>query len=729
MTAIKNNRKETMLANVLPRQLRRPLGGRFFVHCVLFILLGFLLRPNTAQAVIQFDPFLGYDGVVPEVSWFPLVCEIKNDEAAFTGVIEVGDAFGQGQKTTMIVELPTGTLKRVVLPLFAGSRGYRSYNIRLLDERGKVRAEQMGIRPRKTIPSGLPLVCGLTRTVGGVPVLKQGASSNPEHQIPSARLQAPIFPDNPLVLEGMQALYLNTERAADLNLTQVAALHAWLHAGGQLIVGVEQAGDVNARPWLKELLPCEIGEFGTVESHPELQHWLRRAEDRPDTDQSVGASTPPQRPRLDDPDDGSFESTPAQFLSCTVKDGTVLVSVGGKPAIVEAARGRGRVTLLLFNPEREPFRAWKNLPSFWSKVVGVPEGYYARKNFVTQPYYSADGVFGALLDTRQVNKLPYHWLLLLLVVYLIVIGPLDMYWLRKINRPMLTWITFPCYVVFFSGLIYFIGYMLRAGESEWNELHVVDVTPLGEKGEMRGRTFASVYSPSNQRFELAGQQRFAAFRPEFAAAHQSSAGSDKGKVLIAGDNYKADLFVPVWTSQLMVSEWWQAGIPTLSAKLSRSPNALTLSVENKTGRTLPEAQFVAGGMVFKLGALPVGTKSFELTQNQSRTLANMVMEVSGRFQSAVQSRQHAFGGSQSGRLDDPMGCSVAVSFLSSSYSPDQQNQHMSFLTPPGLDLTPLVENGNAFLLAWDAGQSPTKNIHQFSPKRSSKNTLWRVLVN
>jgi len=26
--------------------------------------------------------------------------------------------------------------------------------------------------------------------------------------------------------------------------------------------------------------------------------------------------------------------------------------------------------------------------------------------------------------------------------------------------------------------IYFIGYKLRAGESEWNELHVVDVLPI-----------------------------------------------------------------------------------------------------------------------------------------------------------------------------------------------------------------------------------------------------------
>ena len=37
---------------------------------------------------------------------------------------------------------------------------------------------------------------------------------------------------------------------------------------------------------------------------------------------------------------------------------------------------------------------------------------------------NTDGVFGAMLDTHQIHKLPVIWLLFLLVVYLVVIGPL-----------------------------------------------------------------------------------------------------------------------------------------------------------------------------------------------------------------------------------------------------------------------------------------------------------------
>src|SRR5690349_490812 len=81
--------------------------GRRLV-CLLLLLGGFAL---SAGAAIQFDVFPGYDGVVPEASWFPLVCEVKNDGPTFTGVIEVESGLlNQSQTRRLVVELPTGTL-------------------------------------------------------------------------------------------------------------------------------------------------------------------------------------------------------------------------------------------------------------------------------------------------------------------------------------------------------------------------------------------------------------------------------------------------------------------------------------------------------------------------------------------------------------------------------------------------------------------------------------------
>src|SRR5437016_1839221 len=241
----------------------------------LLLLLAFCLLAlsSRGQAPPQFDVFLGYDGLVPEATWFPIQCEVKNDGPSFIGIIEVdpGNA-NPGQVRRMVVELPTGTLKRLSIPVFSSSRGYASWDVRLLDERGKVRAEQIGLRARKLLSANTPIIGALPRTSGGTPSLRPILPQAAELQPASARFQSSILPDNPLLLEGMDTFYLNSEKASELRMpNQVEALFDWLNAGGHLVIAVEQINDITATPWLRTLFPCELKEMKTVQRHPEVQ--------------------------------------------------------------------------------------------------------------------------------------------------------------------------------------------------------------------------------------------------------------------------------------------------------------------------------------------------------------------------------------------------------------------------------------------------------------------------
>src|SRR3974377_1133134 len=190
---------------------------------LLIVLLG---SAGMARAALQFDVFLGYDNIIPEASWFPVVCEIKNDGPSFTGTVELSPGnYNEGQTARLTVELPTGTLKRVVIPVFSSTRG-GSWDIRLLDERGKTRAEQLAMRARKQVARGTPIIGALSRTPGGAPVLRATLPPNEELQPSAARLLPAIFPDNPIVLEGLNCLYLTSERAAGLTKPQVNAIFA-----------------------------------------------------------------------------------------------------------------------------------------------------------------------------------------------------------------------------------------------------------------------------------------------------------------------------------------------------------------------------------------------------------------------------------------------------------------------------------------------------------------------
>ena len=712
--------------------------------------------PGRALAALQFDVFLGYDGTVPAASWFPIVCEVKNDGPTFKGTVEVeAGTYNQGQKRLLEVELPTGTLKRLVIPVFASTRGYSTWDVRLRDERGKIRAEQLGLQARKLLGPNTPLVGALSRTASGAPELKAIPTPNPELQPTSARLLPSIFPDNPLVLEGLDCLYLNSERASDLTVNQVNAILAWLNAGGHLIIGIEQPSDVSASPWLKALVPCEVKDLRTVQHHAELQDWLGRAPSStrlaaeaepapapgPVADPALRrrsgpgsrgmppASAPMVVPNIfaNQAPDPDFEAAEMQVAVGPLREGTVEVSAGELPLIVTAPRGRGHVTTLLFSPEREPVRSWKHLPLFWAKLVEVPGILYASRNPNPQGGWSSDGIFGAMIDSRQVHKLPVGWLLLLLLVYLAVIGPLDQYWLKRLGKPMLTWITFPVYVVVFSLVIYLIGYKLRAGESEWNELHVVDVLANGDRAELRGRTYCSVYSPSNQRYGLASQQKYATLRGEFAGLWGGGESGEKATILQSGDSFRAEIFVPVWTSELFVSDWWNSAPLPLNVTVSPQGEGWQVRVANQTERALTNLQVVIAGRIVPLGDLPAGQSLTRSVKNEDGVpLRTFVWNYGSTFREAVNYRQRALGASESGQISDLSNSSMAASFL--SQLSQTQNYDYSFLAPPGLDLSPALQHGRAVVLAWAGNYSPVKPMNQFSPRRSHRDTLWRVAV-
>jgi hypothetical protein len=729
-------------------------------------LVGLLfLLATAAQAALQFDAFLGYDDLLPERSWFPITCELHNDGPAFNAVIEIEAAdFGRGQVRRFPLDLPTNTRKRICIPMFSMAR---QWDVRLLDERGKVRGEQILDRGR-VVKNSMPLVAGLARTTAGLPVFPDFPTSfNSDSKYGVARLQPALFPENPLALEGIDLLYLSSERAVNLTIGQVNALMAWLQHGGHLVVGVEELTDVNATPWLRDLLPCQLTAMATLNSHDALAIWAKAASEAQGSDleklsesqrmprngnrwpRPPGAMNPQMpramgnRPNLPTvqprtpaivpgqgwQDDAEFDTASLQAATGPLRDGSYLIGDASAPLAVQGLRGRGKVTVLTFDPEREPFLSWKDRGWFWAGLAGIPATAFQNPyGNIRASRLSSDGIFGAMIDTKQVRKLPLGWLLALLAAYLAVIGPLDHYWLKKINRQMLTWVTFPCYVVIFSGLIYYIGFHLRAGELEWNELNVIDVMPDGDRAVLRGQTYVSIYSPINADYEVVGEQKFASLRGEFLGNFGGNQESSRADIVQTGNNFDAKAYVPVWTSQLLVNDWFQpSGLP-LKMSATRDGDDWTLSVENALDRDLPQASAVLGGMIYNLGPLKAGqNKVFTLKRRDGVSVMEMTRPYHRRFQEAVDQRHNSFGNNAVAIPDIVEGV-IAASFIGDVDLASGPNDWDNFTAPSSLDLTRFADWNHAILLAWDPDHTLTADINRFQPKRVKRDTLLRMVV-
>jgi hypothetical protein len=721
----------------LPLRRGKSLRRSLALFCLIWIA-----SAAPARAELQFDVFLGYDGVVRESSWFPITCEILNDGPTFNGIVEVSlGNLGSDQVRRIPLELPTNTRKRFVIPMFGtGGRSMAQWNARLVDDRGKVHSERLNLQPKSLAWEGI-LLGALPRTFAGMPSFPDILKNRPDLKPQVARLPIEQVPDNPIAFEGLDAFYLNSEKALNLSVNQAEALLAWIRSGGHLILSVEQLADVNTTPWLQQLLPCALTDVVNLTIDDEIHQWVRKEEASSSSTRS-GRQTAGRRmtaqgtnPYLNLTPDPSFMQAQLPVVVGTLRDGKVILAVDNKPLIIEANRGRGQITLLTFNPEREPFRSWKNRAWFWSKLMEIPADWYAGPEFQSYGGMSLDGVFGALIDSRQVRKLPVQWLLLLLVVYLIVIGPLDQYWLKRIGRQMLTWITFPTYVVIFSLLIYFIGYKLRAGETEWNELHLVDILPRARgQAEFRGRTFASIYSSSNAKYQLAfapnspetTDKTFAALRGELLDLGGSGKEGSRASIDQYGNSFRAEVFVPVWTSLLYVNDWFQPGDAPFMATVSKQGANWLVVVQNLLDHSLTDARFAIDGSIYELGTLPAKEKkTFTLEPGKGMALQTFVQQNGTEFQGKVQNRRNPLGDASSGQLENPSLMSVVASFA--SYLQPGPHQR-GFVSPPGLDLTSLVERGDGILLAWDANHSFANPINQFRPIRERRNSLLRLAI-
>ena len=92
---------------------------------------------------------------------------------------------------------------------------------------------------------------------------------------------------------------------------------------------------------------------------------------------------------------------------------------------------------------------------------------------------------------------PFGWVAFFIFLYILLIGPGDYLFLKKVLKRMeLTWITFPTIVVTVSLLAYYAAYAMKGTTLRVNKIDVVDIDQAA--GLARGRSWMNVFSPQNR---------------------------------------------------------------------------------------------------------------------------------------------------------------------------------------------------------------------------------------
>ncbi|HTU24842.1 MAG TPA: hypothetical protein VMF30_05565, partial [Pirellulales bacterium] len=159
--------------------------------------------------------------------------------------------------------------------------------------------------------------------------------------------------------------------------------------------------------------------------------------------------------------------------------------------------------------DRAPFTAWRGRGNFIARLLARPESAQDSSDrsvlgHVTELGYTdmAGQLHMALSQFAGVELVPFAAVAAIVGVYLLCIGPLDYFFLKKIvGRMPWTWLTFPAVVVAFSGGTYLLAHRLKGNELRLNQVDLVDID--AESHVARGTSWSTLFSPTIDTFDLA----------------------------------------------------------------------------------------------------------------------------------------------------------------------------------------------------------------------------------
>ena len=100
-----------------------------------------------------------------------------------------------------------------------------------------------------------------------------------------------------------------------------------------------------------------------------------------------------------------------------------------------------------------------------------------------------------------VSLVPFGVVIALVIIYIILIGPVDYFFLKRVvGRMQWTWVTFPLIVLAFSLGAYYLAYYLKGDQLRINQVDLVDVD--AGSGFVRGTSWANIFSPRMEAYNL-----------------------------------------------------------------------------------------------------------------------------------------------------------------------------------------------------------------------------------
>ncbi len=575
---------------------------------------------------------VGLEGVYKVGYWTPVEVRLANPgSASVVGHVELILPDGDGTPSRVAsperVTLAAGEHAAVELYAKFG-RLDSPLTVRFADERRVLaqREYQAGqTKEPSRFPTALPATDELYVSVGpslGLPALAQ-ASRRREQKVHVVELATPAaLPHQWYGYEGVDAVLLATSEPglyADLppDGEQAEALRRWIRLGGRAVLSIgREAETVLAEgTLLGQLAPGRFAEMLPLRRSFMLENYA---------ESKTPIETGRRRFRLDVPRLAEVRGRIEAYEGNRPED---------LPLAVRAAYGFGEVVLIAVDLDQPPLAAWPGREALLSRLLARPRG-ESRLDasgtlgaVTTIGYQDLAGQLRAALEQFDaVTVVPFAVVGALAFAYLLLIGPLDYWLVKKVFRRMeATWITFSLLVIAVSVAAYVAAYALKGRQLRTNQVELVEFDLDSQL--MRGTLWANLFSPSPESYDLSlamdlpDRGEFPS-PPQVLLSWMGLPGTALGGMQASSTNPPlfnqpydfspqlsalSDVPVQIWSTKGFTARWHAEAEMPLQAELTAGHDGmLTGRLANRTGLELIDARLHFDRWVYTIPRLRNG---------------------------------------------------------------------------------------------------------------------------
>src|SRR2546427_2063990 len=433
------------------------------------------LGSEAAATPLQITVQVGYHNTVKLGQWVPVTVDLTNSGPAIDGTLEVqannstgngGPPLGAATYQTPI-SLASGATKHVRTYVTQDVPG--TVAVRVVQDGHVVASQETSV---SNTYSGLMagVISDQPSALDRLAIVRAGLSPLVVHLTPAE------LSDSAPVLRAFDLLFIDDFATDTLTGAQRNALTDYVMQGGALLLGTGGSWHKTVAGLPAAVLPMQLMGWRAL------------------------------------PSASALGPGPVEVATGVVTaDSTVWLAEGSTPLLVESAVGGGVVEMATFDWTQDSITAWSGTASLLRQALvrstygnssgTSPGGPVMTKFGFNTSIANKGGALTNVLGNLPSLGLPAWWLIgTLVLLYVLLVGPVNYFVLRALNRRALAWITVPAIAIVGSAGAYGASMITKGTSVLTNQISILHV----EQGWDRGyqEQYTGILTPTRGDYEV-----------------------------------------------------------------------------------------------------------------------------------------------------------------------------------------------------------------------------------